>query len=81
MKKYILFLLTILTSLLGSQLFAQNMTFDDGTVWNCDQNFAPVAVRYWKLYSFNDTWNNNTNTNTYLNEYFVQYKNASYLSQ
>lgn len=59
--------------------FAQNVTFDDGTTWNCDQNFTPTAVRYWKLYFFNDTWNNDTNANTYLNEYFVQYKNASYL--
>ncbi len=81
MKKYIIFLLIVLFSSIGNQTFAQNVTFDDGTVWNCDQNYAPTPVRYWKLYSFYDTWNNGTSTNTYLNEHYIQYKNASYLYQ
>lgn len=81
MKKLLIFL-TLLSSLFNLQAtFAQNVSFDDGTTWNCDQNFAPTPVRYRKLYSFYDTWNNGTNTNTYLNDYFVQYQNASFLGR
>jgi hypothetical protein len=57
------------------------MTFDDGTTWNCDQNFAPVALRYQYQYGFNDTWNNPNNVPAYMNTYSVQYKNISYLSR
>jgi hypothetical protein len=81
MKKLLIFL-ALLSSFLHLQAtFAQNVSFDDGTTWNCDQNFAPTPVRYRKLYSFYDTWNNGTSTNTYLNDYFVQYQNALFLGR
>ena len=55
------------------------MTFDDGTTWNCDQNFAPVALRYQYQYRFFDTWNNLANVPAYMNEYQVRYKDSSYV--
>lgn len=76
MKKF-LFLLSVL--IFPSIGLAQNMTFDDGTTWNCDQNFSPVPLRYNYQYRFYDTWNNNSNRTVYMNTYAVRYKNSSYM--
>jgi hypothetical protein len=81
MKKILLSLFIVITISFSFSAFAQSVTFDDGASWTCDQYFSPTPVRYWKLYSFHDTWNNNTNQTTYLNEYKYQFQNASYLSR
>ncbi len=76
MKKY---LFAIVLLILPSLSFAQNMTFDDGTTWNCDQNFDPVPLRYHYQFRFFDTWNNPANVPVYMNDYAVRYKDSSYL--
>lgn len=79
MKKINL-ILSLLTFLVPSVGYMQNVTFDDGTTWNCDQNFSPVALRYQYQYRFFDTWNNPANVPAYMNTYGVRYKNSTYLS-
>lgn len=78
MKKIFFLLVLILSS--PSLISAQNMTFDDGTTWNCDQNFAPVPLRYQYQYEFYDVWNNPSNIPVYMNTRSIQYKNAGYLN-
>lgn len=55
------------------------MTFDDGTTWNCDQNFDPVPLRYYYQYGFGDVWNNPASVPAYMNTFSVRYKDSSYL--
>ena len=62
-----------------SSFNANAITFDDGDVIECTRIYAPQAVRYWKLYSFYNTWNNDSDSTTYLHKYWVQYKNSRFL--
>ncbi len=55
------------------------MTFDDGTTWNCDQNFDPIPLRYYYQYGFGDVWNNPASVPAYMNTFSVRYKDSSYL--
>ena len=77
MKKFLL--LASLFLIAPSFVHAQNMTFDDGTTWNCDENFAPVPLRYGYQYQFYDTFNNPTSNATYMNTYEVRYKDSTYM--
>lgn len=77
MKKF--FLLVTLLFILPSFGYAQNMTFDDGATWNCDQNYAPVPLRYNYQYRFYDTWNNPASVPAYMNTYEVKYKDSTYM--
>ncbi len=76
----------LLFSLLLSGLFsfqsvsAQDITFDDGATWKCDQFFAARPLRYMKQYRFFDDVNNNTKSSIYLKSFSVKYKNGNYLS-
>lgn len=83
MKKISYLFLSLATILFtyGQSYAAESVTFDDGTVWSCDQSFSPRTVRFGYYYNFFDTFtNNNVSTyNNYINTYAVQYKNANYL--
>ncbi len=81
MIKIIFSMVMVVFFTMSTNVSAQNVSFDDGTTWNCDQNFAPTPVRYNKLYSFFDTWHNNSSTNTYINNFYIKYQHASFLGQ
>ncbi len=77
MKKFIFLAIVLLA--IPSFGYTQNMTFDDGTTWNCDQNFTPVAIRYQYQYRFYDTWNNPATVPAFMNKYAVRYKDSKYI--
>jgi hypothetical protein len=80
MKKTLLFSLLLSGFLAFQSVSAQNITFDDGATWKCDQFFDARPLRYMKTYQFYDEWINGENKSVYLNNYAVKYKNANYLS-
>jgi hypothetical protein len=55
------------------------MTFDDGTTWNCDQNFDPIPLRYYYQYRFFDALTNPASVPLYVNTFGVRYKDSSYV--